>query len=147
MAEQIAGARTIVCHGKCYFRTTERGQFLISATLRSASSGDTKDGSDNRGCPSSDARRSTPPSSSSPPASAPPKPLSLNPPWKRAVYPKSKARISNRSSRIRKSFPDPIPGDMKTHEPLCRATDRPIAGLIRDLKRKRAVNPMVPNLF
>lgn len=27
-------------------------------------------------------------------------------------------------------------GDMKTHEPLCRATDRPIAGLIRDLKQR-----------
>ena len=25
---------------------------------------------------------------------------------------------------------------MKTHEPLCRATDRPIAGLIRDLKQR-----------
>jgi membrane-anchored protein YejM (alkaline phosphatase superfamily) len=27
-------------------------------------------------------------------------------------------------------------GDMKTHEPLCRATDRPIAGLLRDLKQR-----------
>ncbi|MEK7953147.1 DUF1501 domain-containing protein [Luteolibacter soli] len=27
-------------------------------------------------------------------------------------------------------------GDMKTHEPLCRATDRPIAGLIKDLKQR-----------
>jgi hypothetical protein len=27
-------------------------------------------------------------------------------------------------------------GDMKTHEPLCRATDKPIAGLIRDLKQR-----------
>jgi hypothetical protein len=27
-------------------------------------------------------------------------------------------------------------GDIKTHEPLCRATDQPIAGLIRDLKQR-----------
>ena len=27
-------------------------------------------------------------------------------------------------------------GDMKTHEPLCRAVDRPIAGLIADLKQR-----------
>ena len=27
-------------------------------------------------------------------------------------------------------------GDMKTHEPLCRAVDKPIAGLIRDLKQR-----------
>jgi hypothetical protein len=27
-------------------------------------------------------------------------------------------------------------GDMKTHEPLCRATDLPIAGLIRDLRQR-----------
>lgn len=27
-------------------------------------------------------------------------------------------------------------GDMKSHAPLCRATDRPIAGLIRDLKQR-----------
>jgi hypothetical protein len=27
-------------------------------------------------------------------------------------------------------------GDMKTHEPLCRATDKPISGLIRDLKQR-----------
>ena len=27
-------------------------------------------------------------------------------------------------------------GDMKSHEPLCRATDKPIAGLIRDLKQR-----------
>ena len=27
-------------------------------------------------------------------------------------------------------------GDMRTHEPLCRATDKPIAGLIRDLKQR-----------
>jgi hypothetical protein len=27
-------------------------------------------------------------------------------------------------------------GDIKTHEPLCRATDKPIAGLIRDLKQR-----------
>lgn len=27
-------------------------------------------------------------------------------------------------------------GDMKTHAPLCRATDKPIAGLIRDLKQR-----------
>src|SRR5262249_20341064 len=27
-------------------------------------------------------------------------------------------------------------GDIKPHEPLCRATDRPIAGLIRDLKQR-----------
>jgi hypothetical protein len=27
-------------------------------------------------------------------------------------------------------------GDMKTHAPLCRATDRPIAGLIMDLKQR-----------
>ena len=48
-----------------------RGQFLILFTPRSAYSGDTGDGSDNRAYPSPDARRSTPPSSSSPPASAP----------------------------------------------------------------------------
>ena len=27
-------------------------------------------------------------------------------------------------------------GDMKTHAPLCRATDKPIAGLIKDLKQR-----------
>jgi Protein of unknown function (DUF1501) len=27
-------------------------------------------------------------------------------------------------------------GDMKTHEPLCRAVDKPISGLIRDLKQR-----------
>jgi hypothetical protein len=27
-------------------------------------------------------------------------------------------------------------GDMKDHEPLCRATDKPIAGLIKDLKQR-----------
>ncbi len=27
-------------------------------------------------------------------------------------------------------------GDMKTHEPLCRAIDQPVAGLIRDLKQR-----------
>jgi hypothetical protein len=27
-------------------------------------------------------------------------------------------------------------GDMKTHEPLCHATDKPIAGLIKDLKQR-----------
>ena len=27
-------------------------------------------------------------------------------------------------------------GDMKTHAPLCRAVDKPIAGLIRDLKQR-----------
>src|SRR6186997_1279500 len=27
-------------------------------------------------------------------------------------------------------------GDMKTHAPLCRATDKPVAGLIRDLKQR-----------
>jgi hypothetical protein len=27
-------------------------------------------------------------------------------------------------------------GDIKTHEPLCRATDQPIAGLIRDLRQR-----------
>jgi hypothetical protein len=27
-------------------------------------------------------------------------------------------------------------GDMKSHEPLCRATDKPIAGLLRDLKQR-----------
>jgi hypothetical protein len=27
-------------------------------------------------------------------------------------------------------------GDMKTHEPLCRAVDKPIAGLLRDLKQR-----------
>ena len=27
-------------------------------------------------------------------------------------------------------------GDIKTHAPLCRATDKPIAGLIRDLKQR-----------
>ena len=26
--------------------------------------------------------------------------------------------------------------DMKTHEPLCRAVDKPISGLIRDLKQR-----------
>jgi len=27
-------------------------------------------------------------------------------------------------------------GDMKSHEPLCRSTDKPVAGLIRDLKQR-----------
>jgi hypothetical protein len=27
-------------------------------------------------------------------------------------------------------------GDMKTHEPLCRSVDKPVAGLIRDLKQR-----------
>jgi len=27
-------------------------------------------------------------------------------------------------------------GDIKTHKPLCRATDRPIAGLLRDLRQR-----------
>src|SRR5262249_31558969 len=27
-------------------------------------------------------------------------------------------------------------GDIKTHAPLCRATDKPIAGLLRDLKQR-----------
>jgi hypothetical protein len=27
-------------------------------------------------------------------------------------------------------------GDMKTHEPLCRATDKPVAGLVKDLKQR-----------
>ena len=27
-------------------------------------------------------------------------------------------------------------GDMKTHAPLCRAVDKPISGLIRDLKQR-----------
>jgi hypothetical protein len=27
-------------------------------------------------------------------------------------------------------------GDMKTHEPLCRATDKPVAALVRDLKQR-----------
>ena len=58
----------------------KRGQFLILFTPHPASSGDTRDGSDNRACPSPYDRRSTPPSSSSPPASAPLKPPSLNPP-------------------------------------------------------------------
>src|SRR3982075_4001906 len=31
-------------------------------------------------------------------------------------------------------------GDMKSHEPLCRATDKPIAGLIRDLKQRGMLN-------
>ena len=57
----------------------KRGQFLILFTPRPASPGDPRDGSDNRACPSPDARRSTPPSSSSPPAGAPLKPTSLNP--------------------------------------------------------------------
>jgi len=56
-------------------RGQNKGSALVLATLRPASSGDTRDGSDNRACPSPDVRRSTPPSSSSPPASAPPKPL------------------------------------------------------------------------
>ena len=89
-------------------RGQKRGQFLILVTPRPASAGDTRDGSDKRVCPSLDTRRSTPPSSSSPTASAPPKPPSLNPPWKRAVYPRSKAKISNRSFRIQKSFPNPV---------------------------------------
>jgi hypothetical protein len=86
----------------------ENGLVLVLVTPRPASPGDTRDGSHNRACPSSDARRSTPPSSSSPPASAPPKPPSLNPPWKPAVYPRSKAKISNGRFRIRKAFPDPV---------------------------------------
>jgi len=31
-------------------------------------------------------------------------------------------------------------GDIKTHEPLCRATDKPLAGLIRDLKQRGMLN-------
>ena len=31
-------------------------------------------------------------------------------------------------------------GDMETHAPLCRATDKPIAGLIRDLKQRRMLD-------
>ena len=31
-------------------------------------------------------------------------------------------------------------GDMKTHAPLCRATDKPIAGLIQDLKQRGMLN-------
>jgi hypothetical protein len=31
-------------------------------------------------------------------------------------------------------------GDMKTHGPLCRATDKPIAGLIKDLKQRGMLN-------
>jgi hypothetical protein len=31
-------------------------------------------------------------------------------------------------------------GDIKTHAPLCRATDKPIAGLIRDLKQRGMLN-------
>ena len=41
---------------------------MILSTPRPISSGDTRNGSDNRACPSPDVRRSTPPSSSSPPA-------------------------------------------------------------------------------
>ena len=67
--------------GAPYVEVEKRGQFLILSTTRPASSGDTRDGSDNRACPSPDVRRSTAPSSSSPPASAQPKPPSLNPPW------------------------------------------------------------------
>jgi antitoxin YefM len=37
-------------------RSPKRGQFLILSTPRPASSGNTRDGSDNRMCPSSDAR-------------------------------------------------------------------------------------------
>ena len=32
-------------------------------------------------------------------------------------------------------------GDIRTHAPLCRATDKPIAGLIRDLKTARPARP------
>jgi hypothetical protein len=31
-------------------------------------------------------------------------------------------------------------GDMKTHAPLCRATDKPIAGLLQDLKQRGMLN-------
>jgi uncharacterized protein (DUF1501 family) len=31
-------------------------------------------------------------------------------------------------------------GDMKTHAPLCRATDKPIAGLLKDLKQRGMLN-------
>jgi len=55
----------------------KRGQLLLLSTPRPASSGDTRDGLDNRACPSPFARRSTPLSLSSPRASAPPKPTSL----------------------------------------------------------------------
>ena len=67
--------------GAPYVEVEKRGQFLILSTTRPASSGDTRDGSDNRACPSPDVRRSTPSSSSFPFASAPPKPPSVNPPW------------------------------------------------------------------
>ena len=78
----------------------KRGQFLILATPRPASSSDPRDGSDNRACPSPDARRSTPPSSSSPPASAPPKPPSLNPPLGRVLRSASCHRPSFNSSAM-----------------------------------------------
>ena len=81
----------------------QMGQFLILATPRPASSGDTRDGSNNRACPSPDARRSTPPSSSSPPASAPPKPPSLNPPLSRVLRSASCHRSSFNSVAIMSS--------------------------------------------
>ena len=58
----------------------EKG-FLVMATLRQTSAGDTTGGSEGREFPSSIALRSIPPSASSPPASAPPTPLSPHPPW------------------------------------------------------------------
>ena len=56
--------------GKKGSKRRKRGQFLILYNLRLAAFCGTKDGSDNRACPSPYARRSTPPSSSSPPPSA-----------------------------------------------------------------------------
>jgi hypothetical protein len=35
-------------------------------------------------------------------------------------------------------------GDMKSHAPLCRATDKPIAGLIKDLKQRDDPAPARP---
>ena len=68
---------------------------MILSTLRPAFCGDITNGSDDRACPSTDARRSTPPPSSYPPASAPLKPPSLNPPL---------GRVSRSASCQRPSF-------------------------------------------
>ena len=48
--------RMLFAHVKAAYERLKRGQFLILSTPRPASSGDTRDGSDNRACPSPDVR-------------------------------------------------------------------------------------------
>ena len=59
-----------------FLQERRKGQFLIMATSRQTSSGDTAGDSHGRESPSPGVPQSTPPSSSSPPAIAPPKPPS-----------------------------------------------------------------------